>query len=68
LEIEIADQSTMVSSTTMPVQDDAIANTSHDDNQQGLSSLRRNGPILVKMNFPNKKRKTKKIESTKTGK
>jgi len=60
VEIEIADQSAMVSSTTMPVQDDAIASTSHDDNQQGLSSLRRNGPILVKMNFPNKKRKTKR--------
>ena len=44
----------------MPVQDDAIASTSHDDNHQGLSSLRRNGPILVKLNFPNKKRKTKR--------
>jgi len=68
VEIEIADQSAMVSSITMPVQDDAIASTSHDDNQQGLSSLRRNGHILVKMNFPNKKRKKKKIESTKTSK
>lgn len=61
VEIEIAYQSAMVSSTTMPVQDDAIASTSHDDNQQGLPSrLRRNGPLLVKMIFPNRKRKTKR--------
>ena len=68
MEIEIADQSTIVSSTTMPVQDDAIGSTSHDDNQQGLSSLRRNGHILVKMNFHKQEKKNKKIESSKTGK